>query len=406
MTVASAPISPDTQATLLLFSPLVGNGDVKTLTLGEYNALAKWLASRSLRPGDLLSDGSLLDRPELLEAGIEPQRLGRLIERGLALAMESDRWNQRGLWVLGRGDEGYPKRLRNALRHAAPPILFGIGRRDLLHQDGLCIVGSRDASPEAMAFTRRLAESCAQSGLTVISGGARGVDQEAMNGALEDGGTVIGVMAEGLAKAVPKALREPVMDGRLCLVSPFPADARWTPARAMERNKYIYGLSKAAAIAESDIKGGTWTGAQENLRQRWVPAGIRSEPNGTTGNRKLEEMGLLPIRDADVADASALCAWLDKAMARFAEPAHSDLFTPRQSNVTTPPALAADLFELFCTLLVAQIQKAPLTASEVAEQLDLQPAQAKIWLKRAEEEGIVILGNKPKKYTLPTPGLL
>lgn len=405
----------------MLFSPLVGNTDVRPLSLGEYNALAKWLAARSLRPSDILTDRSILDQPELMETGIDPQRLDRLMERGMALAIETDRWSQRGLWVLGRGDEGYPKRLRNALRHSAPPLLFGIGRRDLLLHDGLCIVGSREASPEAMAFARRLAESCAQSGWSVISGGARGIDQEAMNGSLELGGSVIGVMAEGLAKAVPKALRAPVMDGCLCLISPFPPEARWTPARAMERNKYIYGLSMAAVIAESDIKGGTWAGAQENLRCRWVPAGIRSEPNGTAGNRKLEDLGLLPIHDAEVADGSALCAWLEQAVNRF-DRARDDLFTPRQAEVIdtqveTPheeapgslsaeaPSPAVDLFKLFCTLLEARIRDVPLNAAEVAEQLEIQPAQAKIWLKRAEDEGIVTLGTKPKKYRLPTQRL-
>ncbi len=57
---------------------------------------------------------------------------------------------------------------------------------------GLAIIGSRDATTDALDFTREVAAKCAQEGVGVVSGGARGVDAAAMQGSTEAGGYTIG----------------------------------------------------------------------------------------------------------------------------------------------------------------------------------------------------------------------
>ena len=72
----------------------------------------------------------------------------------------------------------------------------------MLDSGGIAIVGSRNANENDLRFTKNLSKKIANCARTVISGGARGVDQAAMLGALEIEGTVVGVLADSLSKAV------------------------------------------------------------------------------------------------------------------------------------------------------------------------------------------------------------
>jgi predicted Rossmann fold nucleotide-binding protein DprA/Smf involved in DNA uptake len=103
--------------------------------------------------------------------------------------------------------------------------------------------------------------------MPVISGGARGVDQTAMNAALGAGGKVIGVLAENLLKkSLERTARNAIADKRLLLLSPYHPTARFTVATAMARNKLIYAMADYGVVVQSDYKkGGTWAGAAEEL---------------------------------------------------------------------------------------------------------------------------------------------
>lgn len=68
------------------------------------------------------------------------------------------------------------------------------------------------------------------------------------------------------------------MSGDLLLLSTVNPKSRFTVYSAMERNKYIYALSRYAIVISSDFnKGGTWTGATENLKNQWVPLFVRKD---------------------------------------------------------------------------------------------------------------------------------
>ncbi len=195
-------LTPDTQAVLLLCGELGqrdGNGP-KPLGLRQYNALASWLKIQGLRPGDLLSEVGATRVTELQSPALDPIRLAHLLGRGAALALSVEKWERSGLWVMSRSDACYPERLKKYLGQTAPPLLYGVGSVELLNGGGLIVVGSRNCSEEDGAFARRIGEHCAQEGIAIISGAAKGIDREAMSGALESGGWALGVLAEGLAR--------------------------------------------------------------------------------------------------------------------------------------------------------------------------------------------------------------
>lgn len=292
--MSAPPFAPNAQAILLLCAHLEGRSEVKPLTLTEYNTLALWLVGEGMTPGDLLSDRGR----DAVESGLcpfPPRRIHGLLERGVALAFELEKWYQRGMWVVCRSDENYPSRLRSHLRQQAPAFLIGIGAPNLLAGGGLAIVGSRNVDAEGENFTRAVARRCAEQGVTVVSGGARGVDQVAMLTALEQGGFAIGVLADSLSREMLSSrYRDHLIEGRLLLLSPYHPDARFSVGTAMGRNKLVYAMAdQALVVACTAGEGGTWAGAIEELRRREAPRSvfIRQDNAGPSGTTALLPVG-------------------------------------------------------------------------------------------------------------------
>jgi DNA processing protein len=130
-----------------------------------------------------------------------------------------------------------------------------------------------------------------------VSGGAKGIDQAAMRGALEAGGKVSGVLADSLEKTtMNREHRNLLLDGQLVLISPYDPSAGFNVGNAMQRNKLIYALADASLVVSSDLnKGGTWAGAIEQLDKfKFVPVFIRSTGESSAGLDGLRKKGALP----------------------------------------------------------------------------------------------------------------
>ena len=393
-------LSADTEVVLLLCGRFGGERQEPSppLSAREYGDLAQWLNARSLRPADLLTEEGKAQLSALYEARLGPKRVDFLLGRGTAMALALERWSRSGLWVISRGDAEFPKRLKRHFRHAAPPLLYGAGRKELLDMGGLAIIGSRDASEAALNCTREVAAQCAREGMGVVSGGARGVDAVAMQGAIDAGGCAMGVLANDLLKAsVNRQNRLGLQEGRLVLVSPFYPEAGFSAGQAMGRNKYIYALSDRALVVDSALgSGGTWAGALEALDQQWVPLYVRTPGNGP-GNAALVEKG-------GIAFAPGEGASLRDCLERAAPEVHP-LSGPVQLQSPAAPVAHAvagpvslDMYEDFLAKLDLALQAGPLLEAEVAERLGLEPGQAKAWLKKAVASGRVDKLKNPVRY--------
>lgn len=443
-------LSADTEVVLLLCGRFGGEKQEPYAPLSprEYGELAKWLNSRNLRPSDLMGPGAADQLAFVHEAKLERKRLEFLLGRGTAMALALERWTRGGLWVISRGDPAFPKRLKQRLKHGAPPLLYGAGDKALLEAGGLAIIGSRDASEAALEFTRDVAGRCATVGMAVVSGGARGVDAAAMQGATEAGGCCIGVLAADLLKtSVNRQNRTGIQEGRLVLVSPFYPEAGFNAGNAMGRNRYIYVLADQALVIDSALRsGGTWEGAVENLQHGWVPMYVRSPGEGA-GNAALIAQGGRPftaedaVRDSlvdffevsaatassTVADAPASQTSLPlvseqpgeyevaaESPAPFesiaektpqVEPAaapqvDSETVAPLESTSANGHDANLDMFADFASRLPTVFASGPLTEEDLAAALHLEKGQAKVWLKRACETGVVEKLKKPVRYAL------
>ncbi|MBU3680142.1 MAG: DNA-processing protein DprA, partial [Candidatus Kapabacteria bacterium] len=292
-------ISENTKAILLLTSPLLSGGgerSVQILTPGEYKRLARHLRNLQKQPADLITSG-VDDLIRACNEIIDENRLHSLVNRGFLLGQAIEHWSARAIWVVSRADSSYPRRIKQHLREDAPAIIYGCGDPTLLDSGGLAIVGSRNADESLLEYTVTAATAMADTGKSVVSGGARGVDQAAMQACLTSGGRARGVLADGLERAaMNRANREYLVDGRLVLISPFNPNAGFNVGNAMQRNKLIYALSDSALVVNADHnKGGTWAGAIEQLNKyKFVPVYVRSTGAPSEALDALLEMGARP----------------------------------------------------------------------------------------------------------------
>jgi predicted Rossmann fold nucleotide-binding protein DprA/Smf involved in DNA uptake len=378
-----AALSADTQATALLVGHF-GEGTAKPLTRTDFNKVAQSLHQRGLRPSDLF-------RQVPSDLPVDGTRISGLIARGTALALAVESWGRVGIRVVSRGDADYPARFRALLKGASTPILYHAGSLALLERPTVSVVGSRDATEAGLRFARRIGEQAASEQIVTVSGDARGVDRSAMEAALEAGGAVVGILADGLAKSVlSKRYRQALEGGRLLLISHVEPSARFTVAQAMERNRYLYAAADIAIVADSDIKGGTWNGAIENRKHGWAPAYVRTGADAREGNLVLVREGLREIGDGWFDEQRPLASLrIDATEPPAALPLFSASSTTPTTTQTAIPTPA--LFTLFLDL-VASLLRAPLSSAQIADQLGLEPVQAEAWLQQALARGTVTRG--------------
>ena len=387
-------LSPNTSAILLLTAPLIaGRGkhkpSVKPLGAGEYRRLARRLHQLQSQPCDLLTTCAR----EILEEcqnGLDTNRIEQLLGRGFLLSQAVEHWRTRAIWVRSRADDDYPRRLKKRLGEDAPPVLYGCGDPAILNGGGLAVVGSRNVPSALIGYTENVGRLAAEAGRGIISGGARGVDQAGMRGALNAGGRVIGTLANSLEKAAMlRENRDALMEDRLVLVSPYDPAARFQVGHAMQRNKLIYAFSDAALVVNSDFgEGGTWAGATEQLgKLKFVPIYVRANGQMSRGLEELRTQGARPWPEPITSDAFEEV--LDTAQ-------REELDAPER-QLAIAPTLADELFTKVGKLIVRM--EGPVTASDMSEVLQVSKAQAGIWLRRFVEREIRELFKDARAHT-------
>jgi len=413
----SSVLSPNTKAILLLTAPLIAGRGKKAgelLSPGEYKKLARHLIELDAKPADLLTpaaDQLLGECHRVVDKG----RLERLLARGFLLSQAVERWQTRAIWVVSRADRGYPQRLKTRLKEDSPAVLYGCGETEVLESGGLAVVGSRHVDDAVAEYTREVGRVAASAKRTLVSGGARGIDQAAMRGALEAGGRVVGVLADGLERAsMNREHRRWLLEGQLVLVSPYDPSARFNVGHAMQRNKLIYALADAALVVSADLnKGGTWAGATEQLeRLHLVPVYVRSRGSGSKGLDALGRKGALPWPDP--IDAEGLSTVLDGAPAHAPGPRQDQLSfdTGTVGEVASPsePDVVADAStthsgrspaeDVFAAVRssIVWLAKEPRKADDIARELEVTQGQVQKWLKRLVDEGVLEKLKRPVRY--------
>jgi DNA processing protein len=155
------------------------------------------------------------------------------------------------------GGDNYPARL--AMIDDAPAMLYAKGKLAILNEPQIAIVGSRNASHEALALAQAFAKELAASGITITSGMALGVDGRAHCGAIAGGGDTCAVLGTGVDVVYParhKSLAEDI-EVHGVLISEYLPATQPRPGHFPKRNRIIAGLSCGVLVVEAALKSGS-----------------------------------------------------------------------------------------------------------------------------------------------------
>ncbi len=298
-----------------------------------------------------------------------------LVEKELALA------GKLGVHIVPRGDDEYPQLL--AELPDAPTLLYVKGGLDPRDSDRFCIgiVGSRDATAYGIEQAERFAGTLSSAGLTVVSGGARGIDSAAHRGALRAGGRTIAVLGCGLAHRYPpdnEALFEKTQK-QGALISELPLDTLPTADNFPARNRIISGLSLGVLVVEAGLRSGALItaryAAEDHGREVMALPG-RVDSGASAGTHNLIKLGgaLMVTEPGDVIaqlEGQAFHEAVGTHSARYAqdlpiEPRPGPAMSPRQSTIVealTEPLSPDQLSER--TGLEPSVLRAELTVLEI-----------------------------------------
>jgi DNA processing protein len=244
-------------------------------------------------------------RTLLTEALDDPTHAAALLDAARAAADRAlSEAARHGIEPLSWGARDYPRLL--AKIPDPPPLLWVRGAAPLLSLPAVAVVGSRAASPYGLEVAHEFAAALAETGVTVVSGLARGVDSAAHTGALTRG-TTAAVFGSGANVIYPRehaALAARIAEGGV-IVSELPPGAAPRPYHFPRRNRLISGLSLAVVVVEASTRSGSLQTARLALEQgrdvMAVPGSILGDRNRGC-HRLLRDGAILVEKASDILD--------------------------------------------------------------------------------------------------------
>lgn len=199
--------------------------------------------------------------------------------------------------IIKKQDAAYPKSL---LHLANPPeALYVAGNTEAL-REGIGIIGARKATPYGRKWAKNFAEIAAGQNIAVISGGARGCDTAALEGALEAGGSPVVFLGGGLGTVYPSentALFERIVSAGGAIVSEHDDETKPAPWMFRARNRLVAALSRSVLVVEAGVPSGTYATCDAALdlgREVWALPGPIDSPRFEGSNRLIWQ-GATPI---------------------------------------------------------------------------------------------------------------
>jgi DNA processing protein len=239
---------------------------------------------------------------ELQKAGLGPKILENFLKvrQGVDLDLIAEQIHNQGIEVLTWEDAAYPTRLNEISQ--PPPVIYTRG--SLIPEDvwAVAVVGTRRATAYGRQVADEIGATLARSGVTVVSGLARGVDAIAHQAALQAGGRTLAVLGSGVDCIYPpenRRLAEQIIDHG-ALISDYPPGTSPDAANFPPRNRIISALSRAVIIVEAGKSSGaliTAAFAAEQGREVFAVPGNIYAPQ-SQGTNLLIQQGARPYLDA------------------------------------------------------------------------------------------------------------
>ena len=233
--------------------------------------------------------------------GLTPEAVNALLDKDLTQAQTVlCQCVDKNIQICTYQDESYPYRLRHI--PDPPLVLYYRGQLpDTRHVPVIAAVGTRKASAYGRLVAQRMGFQIARCGGLLVSGIADGNDAMAMQGALLAGGTVVGVLGNGVDVVYPKCNRRLFEDvlQRGCLISEFPPETQPYKWNFPRRNRIMSGMSDGVVVIEAPKISGALITARDagnQGRDVFVVPGNIDMPTFEGSNHLLRE-GAIIARD-------------------------------------------------------------------------------------------------------------
>jgi len=324
---------------------------------------------------------------ELRSVGLDRRSLESLLTVRTTLDLDRvlEQVAAAGAHVLTWESPGYPSLLREI--SDPPPVLYVKGTMTEEDAWAVAVVGTRRVSAYGREATRRLTTALARSGITIVSGLARGIDAEAHRAALKAGGRTIAVLGCGIDRIYPpehrKLAGEIIAHG--ALVSDYPMGTKPEGKNFPPRNRIISGLSLGVLVTQAGVRSGaliTASYAAEQGRDVFaVPGSILTRGSAGT-NALIQDGAKVVLGPEDVLEELNLTMVAEQAEAR--------------------QVLPADETE---AALWAHLSAEPTHVDELGQQVGLPIAQVTSTLALMELKGMVRQVGGMKYIVAREPGV-
>jgi DNA processing protein len=208
--------------------------------------------------------------------------------------------------VWDRESPEYPAELLDLSQ--PPHTLHAIGRTSALSKPRVAIVGTRNSTAYGERITRTLTRALVRSGVSVVSGMARGIDAAAHRTALEEGGNTVAVLGTGVDVPYPvghRLLHQAIAEHGI-VISENPPGTRAGPGSFPRRNRIIAALAPVTIVIEAGFRSGALNTASQALELGRVVAAVPGpiDSDQSRGSNQLLRDGAVLIAAPD--DALAL----------------------------------------------------------------------------------------------------
>jgi DNA processing protein len=206
---------------------------------------------------------------EMAALGFNPAQINHLKSPDASVLDETLKWldSSDNHHLLAIDDGAYPDLLKEI--RDAPPLLYAIGRIELLNTPQIAIVGSRNCTPGGASTAEDFSRYLANAGLTITSGMALGIDKHAHMGALAASPNTIAVVGTGIDRIYPSRNKQLAYDiaEKGLIVAEFPVGTKPHSSNFPKRNRIISGLSLAVLVVEATRKSGSLITARLGMEQ-------------------------------------------------------------------------------------------------------------------------------------------
>ncbi len=177
-------------------------------------------------------------------------------EKTVDLKAELQRIEEFGCRIVTQQDEEYPELLRQI--YDPPIVLYAKGEMTAKDKNAVAMVGTRQTTHYGMEVARKLSYQLAYVGVTVVSGGARGIDTASHQGALAANGRTIAVLGTGINIIFPpenKGLFERIAASG-AVITQYPFNRNADRQSFAIRNRIVAGMTLGTVVVEANLTSG------------------------------------------------------------------------------------------------------------------------------------------------------